>query len=511
MGSNSHFYRDTSSKEKVSRAEIFHEQIEIINDSKIKECFTLAEVSYGYASGDNVYYYDYPYSSINEGMIVEAMNLATRGTLPKGVKGVSIVNENTYKNLDLEISKLFNNFNSKNNDKEGGYVLYEFIPSNDKTPIITDIKTNIDSADEDFLRKYFFIIYHCTVLSENFDHLFQEEPKLEKKYLTEDKRYLLYFNSEKTIKSGERKGSPEVITCAFISEKPRDKVLEYIEIKDHIYHIYNIIRQLRYVYSTARAYHELKNDLLKSESAKEKLMVGYNILHPLKHRLGNLSQMAQDLEEVSEENDFIDSTTKNTISMFANEVYGVQKFSELSYLSYFSSIHDLHSVYNEKESMGEFRFSSHNTLDFSTLLKNIFDKVKRGKLNSNVDYRLDMKNGFFSISPYYTVFDKKIVRLKDYIYESIIFEIINNYSDHGCCDNNVKLLSIRFEGKGSIVFSNKSNCNNSEIDYQRSAGGLAFICKTLETTSAGEITQNVVNGCYEITLNLKGLECLKEK
>ncbi|MCX7093953.1 MAG: hypothetical protein NTY50_10955 [Methylobacter sp.] len=503
MARDNILHRELPINEKINRATRFREQIEIINKiSPIKEYFYLAEVSYGYDAKDHVYYLDYPYPNIEQGKIIDIINAATRGELPNHSP---LENKALYEDLDIEISDKFDAY---------GYVLYEFIPNNKTTPIITNIKTNIETIDEDMLRKYFFVIYHCTELDYNLEELFLEEPKLDKNVLTKEKKYLLYFNSKNLITLKDDESIPERITTAFISTdsiKELSDIYQYID-TDKIKSIYDIvIKQLRYVATHSRLYYEVQSALCKSEIERNQaeiernqVILSYNVLHTLKNRVGIMRQEINGLYESYNHCPASDET-RHKIGSSKNEGHHLEKLTELSYLAYFSSVHDKTEIYNEKFEKG-LKFTTTDVFNFSDSIKTIFDIINYN--NKNSDYKsvlnLASETCFLTIEPYFKLENNKDVRLFDGVYEAILFEIIHNFFVHSGDDNGVSTLSIKKKNH-DLVFINKSESNDDLIDCDKITGGLAFIFNLLKNTESGAVYHKIINGYYEITLKLEGL------
>lgn len=194
---------------------------EIFNPFKDYD-FKLAEISFGHGAfdsrkNDQVFYFDYPYTS-EFGHITDLINNSLRGILPEGAK----IDRDTYKNLDIDMAHLF----AKNRDK--AYILYKYIPTDNGTPCIVDIKSNIGLEEDeniyDKLIRYFFIIYHCTQSTKNLDKriLFNNIPQVTStKNADNNFKYLMFFNSLSEINSKTEK---QAITTAFIGQN--DKICE---------------------------------------------------------------------------------------------------------------------------------------------------------------------------------------------------------------------------------------------------------------------------------------------
>lgn len=505
-------YREIPLESRVKRASRFAKQIEIINKSSpIKECFELAEVSYGYDAGNNVNYLDYPYPSIEKGKVVDTVNLATRGELPED----SPLDNDTYKNLDIEIAKVFDEF--KNKTGKFGYILYEFIPNTESTPIITDIKTNIEFITDEILRKYFFVIYHCSDLNYNLNKIFLKEPILDRNLLNQEKKYLLYFNSKNMIELENGSEVPEVITCAFISKGFIKIDSEFICSEKNIDYIYNIvIEQLIYVATHSREYHELQSALCKYENKRQQLVSSYDMMHTLKNRFSILVSSANDLNRLYKKSITLEDI-EDAVNICINTIYSIKTFPDLAYLSYFSNVYEAHKVYHEKESDNKYKFSTIEPFNFSSSIEKMFDIIKNTNVRHHYEYKLIFLKESIKciVFPHFNLEKNDCVRLEDYVYESIIFEIIYNFSIHSSDHRDKRILYIKYKNNNSISFINKiklSKIGKKLNPIEKLTRGLSFVSNILKNTESGFITHEIVNNkYYEVTLNLNGLLCQEKK
>jgi len=292
---------------------------------------------------------------------------------------------------------------------------------------------------------------------------------------------------------------PDCVDCKDGFQSICNKRLYDIENIRSIYQIIDLV--LSHIFINAKDYHDLNNALFVSKKERDQIKSSYNILHPLKHRVGGLLFTLTQLKELYDKSPSSEMT-KNAISICVDDAHSVAKFANLAYFSYYSSIHEKEDIYSI------YRFSRSSNLDFSWLVFSVFDKVKNSNRYDGFEYVLELTESFI-IEPYFHFGDKPATRLYDDIYEAILFEIIANFMNHGADSDNVKKLSVGSEkklGSVSIVFKNKLDTINNNKPIRKFAGGLQFIDQTLENTSAGVAAYSHENGYYKVSLNLKGLK-----
>lgn len=260
-----------------------------------------------------------------------------------------------------------------------------------------------------------------------------------------------------------------------------------------------------------------------SEQEKQKIILSYNILHPLKHRLGQLAKSSEILNE-SYIGDPLSEETKKRLENHTNTVSSVHTFAEFAYLIHFFTAHGFERAYQARVGGNILRFGSTKPFYVEKEIKIVFNNIKRIRSKAfTLELQIDNILNCI-ISPYFNINIEKneLVRLIDYAYSALFFEIINNFADHSYADNNhVKTLSINIE-KEFIIFSNKIKPENyikitkvienkwKEFNSTCSTGGLEFTNNLLKTTNSGGLEERVIrdekgNFYYEVKLILNGL------
>ncbi len=295
----------------------------------------------------------------------------------------------------------------------------------------------------------------------------------------------------------------------------------------------SLIRAISWLCAEASIY-ESHSAFTVAEKDNINMIGSYNLLHPLKHRLGQLSQKVQSMAEEYED-DPRSEITKAEIKSTVTITSSVSDFAELAYLSHFSANHGHDATYRSKQDR-KYRFSSEKKLDLYYLINNVYDSIKEAYSN-NLSFKIEQNTvASIFVEPYYEIKndeDSKIrLRLMDSVYTAILFELIGNCAANGKITTNgtneIITLKLYLEKiktnngvENGIVFSNLSKNNNPDQHEKRwsrfidkKTGGISFVNNILNNTKCGSYLYRYVidesnkkTYSYEAALILKGLSC----
>jgi hypothetical protein len=260
-----------------------------------------------------------------------------------------------------------------------------------------------------------------------------------------------------------------------------------------------------------------------SESRK-RYSVSYQLTHPLKHRLGALQADTRWLTESYE-----DKSEELEARIYTHRalVESVAWFAELAHTLHYATVHGAQRTLHAKTTQGGLKFAVRGPFNLWQAFTNAVDTIQQ-MFGQIIHIQLDPQHDLHvMICGFEQVDNQEFVRLKDEIYQEVVYEVIQNLVSHADRETGIVRAAtevISIEKQTALVLTNEvgeqiaqERLGNPEPDWKKwstgSPTGLTFIAACLRATDAGTLyyshRRDLTNKRrqFSVGLALKGL-CL---